>query len=46
MPRPCAVETHARGYKESRTTLLDATGQARGISLSFHTVSTAPRFGN
>jgi hypothetical protein len=21
MPRPCAVETHACGYKESRTTL-------------------------
>src|SRR6266478_3550081 len=28
MPRPCAVEFHARGYEESRSTLPDATGLA------------------
>jgi hypothetical protein len=34
MPRPCAVETHACGYKESRTTLSDATALRRGGSRS------------
>ena len=37
MPRACPVETHARGYKERSAAFADATGQARGISLSFHT---------
>src|SRR6266404_3134814 len=32
MPRPCAVETHARGYQESCATLPDATGLPRGVS--------------
>src|SRR5882724_10916348 len=34
MPRPCAVESHARTYKESRSTLQDATALRRGVSRS------------
>jgi len=34
MPRPCAVETHARRYKESCPTNEDATALRRGVSRS------------
>src|SRR6266849_680183 len=34
MPRPCAVEFHARGYKWSCATLPDATALRRGVSRS------------
>src|SRR6266404_1382342 len=34
MPRPCAVESHARAYKERHTTLQDATNLRRGVSRS------------
>src|SRR6266446_401542 len=34
MPRPCAVETHARGYKESSAAFADATALCRGASRS------------
>ena len=32
MPRPCAVETHARGYKETSGRFADATALCRGGS--------------
>src|SRR6266566_5042030 len=32
MPRPCAVEVHARGYGESCRILRDATALRRGVS--------------
>jgi hypothetical protein len=34
MPRPCAVEFHARGNKESRRIIGDATALRRGVSRS------------
>ncbi len=34
MPRPCAVEIHARGYKKPALTLEDATALRRGVSRS------------
>src|SRR6266566_4873682 len=34
MPRPCAVETHARGYKERSAAFADATVLCRGDSRS------------
>jgi hypothetical protein len=32
MPRPCAVEFHAGGYKSALSTLRDATALCRGVS--------------
>ena len=34
MPRPCAVESHARRYKEPCPSLQDATALRRGVSRS------------
>jgi hypothetical protein len=34
MPRPRAVESHARSYRKTRTTLQDATASRRGVSRS------------
>src|SRR5216684_1926168 len=35
MPRPCAVETHARGYKNCQKGFADATALRRGDSRSW-----------